>query len=85
MWVFLKIGLRYIIVLSLCYGDFNLSLHDVVTCSSKPNLTGNLAVYSIHRLHFFAYIFMHTLKYDILNLNLSDKYRPLANSFTFFL
>ena len=41
-----------------CYGDFNLSLHDVVTCSSKPNLTGNLAVYSpvtFFCIHFYAY------------------------------
>ena len=46
MWVFFLIGFSYIIVLSLCYGEFYLSLHDVVTCSSKPNLTGYLAVYS---------------------------------------
>ena len=61
-------------VLSFCYGDFYLSLHDVVTCSSKPNLTGYLAVYSHVCIFtiFFAYIFMHTLKYGILNLTLSD-------------
>ena len=70
---FLKIGFRYIIVLSLCYGDFNLSLHDVVTCSSKPNLTGYLAVYS-HGciIIIFCIHFMLTLKNGILNLTLSD-------------
>ena len=68
------IGFSYIIVLSLCCGEFYLSLHDVVTCSSKPNLTGYLAVYShvCIIIFFFAHIFMHTLKYGILNLYLSD-------------
>ena len=44
-------------VLSLYYGDFNLSLHDGVTCSSKSNFTSYLAVYS-HGciIFFFVYI-----------------------------
>ena len=48
-------------VLSLCYGNFNLSQHDVVTCSSKPTLTGYLSVYShgciiiFLCIHFYAY------------------------------
>ena len=55
---FFLIGFSYIIVLSLCYGEFYLSLHDVVTCSSKPSLTGYLAVYShvciFFGIHFYA-------------------------------
>ena len=60
--MFFSIGFSYIIVLSLCYGEFYLSVHDVVTCSSKPNLTGYLAVYSRVCIISFAYIFMHTLE-----------------------
>ena len=48
-----------LIVLSFCYCDFYLSLHDVVTCSSKPNLTGYLAVFS-HVCIIFIF-FLHTL------------------------
>ena len=75
MWDFFKIGFWYIIVLFFRYGDFYLSLHVLVTCSSKRNLTGYLAIYShvfFIIILFFSYIFMHTLKNGILNLTLND-------------
>ena len=74
MWGFLIIGLSYIIVLSLCYGEFYLSLHDVVTYSSKPGRILRAILPFIHTFAFFfgAYFFMLTLKFGILNFNLSD-------------
>ena len=74
MWFFL-IEFSYIIALSLCYGELYLSLHDVVTYVQASRIWRTILPFI--RIHtfalFFCIHFMHTLKYGILNLNLSDK------------
>ena len=88
MWVFLKIGFSYIIVLSLCYGELYLSLHDVVTYVQASRIWRIILPF-IHTFALLLFFFLHTFYayFEVRHPQLEFKwqYRPLVNSLTVFL